>query len=199
MTHLIQNVSRVGRPSLRSRVAAAVVAGAALLALTSGVARAGDTTVSFPVTASTSLIAANYVGYGALKVSTTCNRLTHRASVWVGVQAPPLLSDGIWFEASVYVKNHANPSWTGSLYLAHVQTRVFPSSISNGVQINGYTEVIRSTYFYGAAGGAYDVGVSYRYARPGGQWTPSYSIQQTTYNIVVNSWGNQLDASTCWL
>jgi hypothetical protein len=80
-----------------------------------------------------------------------------------------------------------------------VQTRVFPSSISNGVQINGYTEVIRSTYFYGAAGGAYDVGVSYRYARPGGQWTPSYSIQQTTYNIVVNSWGNQLDASTCWL
>jgi hypothetical protein len=184
------------RPFPRHRrlvAAGAAAATIALLAAMSGVAQAGYTDQSFPVPGvSASILAPSYASNATIRVSATCSRVTHNGAVSLALQAPPLLTSGLMVEAQVWVKNHWALSYAGAAYVGYALKRVYPTTI------NGFTDLIGTKLFYGAPGGAYDVGVWYRYLQPNGQWTGWGSFQETMYSTVINSWNNVLDTTTSW-
>ena len=184
-------VSRIPRFAL---VLAAV---AAVLALSCGTARATDYQY-FPVTSSPSILAPTTTGSGAVMLQTSCSRVTRSGWVRFDVQTPVTISDGLWVDATVFVRVHGTSYWT--LALVHRQTYVPSPLASGGVVIGGYTEVVPWTQFFGSAGYTYDVAVNYAYHRPGYQWSPVRTLFQTLY---VNHYTSGAlvpgGGTTCWL
>jgi hypothetical protein len=185
--------------SIGVRLAALVVAGLSLLALTGAAARAagvGGTDYAFNF--------GDPGDNGTLTVFVACDRYTHKGWVGLSFQTPLSTPGGLWVNTRVLVKNRAATSWANALVLDQRQQFVqtvsqqFVPTYSGGYYLstNSPKTILAAAGFTGAAGGSYDVAVQFWVARPGGPWA-GFSFTATETREVIDRWGTTITTTTC--